>query len=412
MAATYEDVLSAWDKIKSHVKDTSLDKSFSASRICGREIFLKMENEQFTGSFKVRGATNKILSLNAEERTAGVIASSAGNHAQGVALSASNLGISAQIVMPTTAPLIKVNATRDYGAEVISYGQIYDDAYAKAKDIAQTTGRVFIHPYEDEKVIAGQGTVALEIYKKMSDLDCFFIPLGGGGLISGMARVIKKMNPRARVIGVQAELSPSMSKRFAEKKHPGLTQNVNQAEPGRLTITTIADGIAIKKPSDYMLHEYLLPLVDEVVTVNEDEIAQAIFFLIERVKSISEGSGAVGLAACFKYPELLGQKNLAVISGGNIDLNLISKIIEKGLMNKNRLAEIHLIGGDTPGLLAELTQLIAKTGANILQVHHDRNHKGLGLRQARISFVLETNNEEQIQLIKKLMKDSKKVYVE
>lgn len=394
MKVDLKDIQEAKNRINSYTKETELDFSSSSSKHLGQDVFFKFENTQWTGSFKIRGASNKILSLSDSERAKGVIASSAGNHAQGVALSATKAGIKSVICMPENAPLVKVQATRNYGAEVILQGEMVDDSHTLAKKLVQEKGYIYVHPYEDEKVIAGQGTIGLEIMNKMSDLDTVIVPIGGGGLISGMAVAIKSINPNCRVIGVQAEKAPGMKNLF--RKETISTSGKYQ---------TIADGIAIKQPSKVMYDSFISKYVDDVVTVNDDQIADAIVFLLERAKAVSEGAGAVGLAAALHNKIKLGQRNCILISGGNIDLNIVAKIIEKGLTYKGRLFELAVIVDDLPGNLSRLTQVMAQKRANVIEVHHDRVSKGLNLREARIEFVLETTGFEHIEEIKKAVSE-------
>ena len=393
MKVTIEDIRQARQIIKDVIRPTEIDKSHSASNLIGSEVFLKFENTQFTGSFKLRGAYNKIASLTSEEKKRGVIASSAGNHAQGVAYSASKAGVRSVIVMPVIAPLNKVEATKGYGAEVISFGEIVDDATLKARELAQSEGYVFVHPYEDEKIIAGQGTIGLEIMERLPDLDSVLVPIGGGGLISGIATAVKAINPKCRVIGVQTSVASGMSRLFHHQESLILQKR----------ISTIADGIAIKQPSMVMFESFLSKLVDDIVTVSDDEIAEAMVFLLERTKTVTEGAGAAGFAALLSRKLNLGAKTCVVLCGGNIDLNMISKVIEKGQIRKGRLCELSVIVDDLPGTLHRLTQAIAGLGANVLEVHHNRILTGLFLRETRIEFILETKNQGHIEEIKQAL---------
>lgn len=380
MKVSLKEIREAAERLAGVVKHTNLEKSFSASKLLGTEIFFKYENAQLTGSFKIRGAYNKIASLTEKEKKQGVIASSAGNHAQGVAYSAGEAKVKSTIVMPETAPLIKVNATREYGANVVLHGQVYDDAYQKARELAEKEGYQFVHPYEDEKIIAGQGTIGLEIFEQLPTATSVVIPIGGGGLISGVATALKALNPKIKIIGVQSNLAPGMHGFFHK----------SECKSGVKPQATIADGIAIKHPSRVMYESFISKLVDDVVTVSDDEIAEAIFFLIERAKSVSEGSGAAALAAAMYRKIDLGSKPVILISGGNIDLNLVAKVIDQGLIKKGRLVEISVVAGDIPGVLNRITEILAKERANVLQVHHDRADHSLHLREARIDFLVET----------------------
>jgi threonine dehydratase len=390
MKVSLEDIRQAREVIQPLILPTGLEKSISLSKLLGTEAFLKYENQQFTGSFKIRGALNKIASLTPEEKKRGVVASSAGNHAQGVALSATRSNVKSTIVMPKNAPIVKVQATRDYGAEVVLHGDIYDEAYEKARELEKEHGYVFVHPYEDEKIIAGQGTIGLEILEKLPDLESIVVPIGGGGLISGISTVVKALNPKCKIYGVQSDQAPGMERLFHHEK---------PMDPAK-RIATIADGIAIKKPSPKMYESFISQLVDEVVTVTDDEIAEAIVFLIERAKTICEGSGAAGVAALMNRKLNLGTKTCVVLGGGNIDLNIIAKVIHKGLIRKGRLAELAVVVDDMPGNLNRLTKTIADLGGNVLEVHHDRISEGLLLRETKIEFTLETSSQEHVQQIR------------
>lgn len=406
------DIQKSRERLKGIIKETSVDNSFSASQLLGSDVFFKMENEQLTGSFKIRGALSKISSLTSEERERGVVASSAGNHAQGVAYSASRMKVNSKIVMPETAPLIKIDATKGYGAEVVLHGQIYDEAFDKAKEIEMNENRIFVHPYEDEQVIAGQGTIGIELFEKIPDLDTVVVPVGGGGLISGVAVALKTLKPSIKVYGVQSSLASGMEQLFHNKNLPILIPDpsiplsqVNAISP-QLESThgvyrsTIADGIAVKKPSIKMYEHFLKKWVDDIVTVTDEQIAEAIFFLIERAKSIVEGSGAASLAAAMSKKIPLGARTCFILSGGNIDLNLIGKIIDLGLIRKGRLTEVSVVVSDLPGILSQITKLIAQERANIIQVHHDRVERSLQLREARIDFLLETTSHEHIERVR------------
>lgn len=390
MKVLLSDIEKARKVIKGIVRATEIDKSYSASRLIGREVFLKFENTQFTGSFKLRGAYNKISQLSEAEKARGVVASSAGNHAQGVAFSAQKAGVKATIVMPEIAPLIKVEATRGYGAEIILHGEVVDDSTARARELEKEENMVFVHPYEDEQIIAGQGTIGLEIYESLPDVDTVLVPIGGGGLISGIATAIKAKNPRVRVIGVTTEVAKGMSELFHHREF----------NPQAKKISTIADGINIKRPSQRMYDFFISKLVDEVVTVSDDEIAEAIVFLLERAKTVTEGAGAAAMAALLSRKLDLGQKICVVLGGGNIDLNVVSKIIEKGQIRKGRLCELSIVIDDLPGNLLRMTAAIAGERANVLEVHHDRISQGLFLRETKVDFVLETTGPEHIEKIK------------
>ena len=390
LRVSLQDIQKAREVLKGVIKPTDLDRSVSASKLFGSEVFYKFENTQYTGSFKLRGAYNKIFNLTADEKKRGVVASSAGNHAQGVAYSATKLGVRSKIVMPIHAPLVKVSATREYGAEVVFHGEVVDDSHIHAHELEQSEGLVFVHPYQDALVIAGQGTLGLEIIEALPDLDSVIVPIGGGGLISGIATAIKAINPKCRVIGVQSQQAPGMELLFNHKD--------GGTVPAR--ISTIADGIAIKRPSAKMYETFISRLVDEVVTVTDDEIAEAIVFCLEKAKTVLEGAGAAGVAALMNRRLNLGRRTCVLLCGGNIDLNIISKVIEKGQIRKGRLVELSVIVDDLPGNLSRLTQIIASERANIMEVHHDRVSEGLYLRETKIDFVLETTSPDHVQKIR------------
>lgn len=383
------DIQKAHGLLKPIVKCTDLDLSLSASELYGMNVHLKFENTQRTGSFKIRGAYNKIMNLTSEEKARGVVASSAGNHAQGVALSSKLAGVKSTIVMPETAPLNKILATRHYGGEVILKGEIYDDAYEYAKELEKKEGYTFVHPYQDPHVIAGQGTIGLEILSQLPDVDSVIVPIGGGGLISGISLAIKTLKPSCRVFGVQSDQTPGMSQLF-QKQSPELKNK---------RITTIADGIAIKRPSPEMYSEFISKYVDDIVTVSDDDIAEAIVYLIERMKTVTEGSGAAGFAALMKHKLNYGKNTCVLLCGGNIDLNIISKVIERGQIKRGRIAKMSVVVEDMPGNLQRLTQIIANEKANIMEVNHDRVTHGLSLRETRIDFFLETTSFDQIRKI-------------
>lgn len=394
MKVSLDDVLKAKDTIKSVIRKTELVKSDLISESLGAQIFIKLENTQHTGSFKLRGAFNKISSLSESEKKRGVVASSAGNHAQGVAFSARKAGVKCTIVMPLNAPLVKVEATKSFGAEVILHGEIYDDAFEKAKELEKEKGYIFVHPYQDERVIAGQGTLGLELAEDQADLDTVVVPIGGGGLISGIATVMKAKNPKCRIIGVQSDQVDAMA--CLLKGVPSTAKK----------ISTIADGIAVKKPSEEMFASFIKPLVDEIVTVSDDEISEAIVFLLERHKTVAEGAGAAAMAALLAKKFKPSSKTCVVVCGGNIDLNLIEKILERGLIRKGRLTELSVVVDDLPGNLNRLTKVLADNRANILEVHHDRVAMDLGLRQTRINFVVETTSLEHIEKIRAAFREN------
>ena len=352
------------------------------------EVYLKTENLQLTGSFKLRGAYNKIARLSEEEKKKGVVACSAGNHSQGVALAAQRAGLNAVICIPEGAPISKVEATRSYGAEVVLVPGVYDDAYEKALQIASETGRTLIHPFDDDDVIAGQGTIALEILKSLPDMDVCIIPVGGGGLISGMAFAIKALKPSAKVIGVQAAGAASMKKSFDEHKRSCLDR-----------VATIADGIAVKMPGEKTF-DYVSRYVDEIVTVTDDEIASAILSLMEQQKLVAEGAGAVAVAAAMAGKvDLKGKKTVCLVSGGNIDVTILSRVITRGLMMQGRQVYLELEVYDRPKQLAIVSALVAELGANVVSVEHDRKTDSTDLQHCLLRLGLETRNREHIERI-------------
>lgn len=376
-----DQILAARKSIQSKIQETPISTSRSVSERLGTQVFLKLENQQTTGSFKIRGSLNKMLNLSSAELGKGLVASSAGNHAQGVAYAARTVGAQAHVVMPETAPLAKVIATQAYGAEVILRGRVYDEAYAYAKDLAQEKGYTFVHPFEDPLVIAGQGTLGLEVIEAIPDLDSIVLPIGGGGLISGVATAIKARRPQVRVYGVVSASAPGMKQMFKK-------ESVAPPSP----VLTIADGISVKKPSEAMYRDYISKLVTDIVEVTDEEIAESIVYFLERAKTMVEGSGAVVLAGAEKAEWDLGKKCCMVLSGGNIDLNLVSKVIERGLSKRGRLIRVSVIVADRPGSLLKLTNIIAEKGANILDVKHDRVRQGVRLSETAIEFLLETRS--------------------
>lgn len=358
-------------------------------------LWIKAENLQGTGAFKLRGAYNKLSNLTPEEREKGVIAASAGNHAQGVAYSCMKMGIKGTIVMPKTAPLSKIEATRSYGVSVELQGDTFNDAYEYAKNLQEITGAVFIEPFDDPYVIAGQGTIGLEILEKMNDVDTVIVPIGGGGLISGIAAAIKSLRPNCRVIGVQSEHAPSMKESLEQNKMIKLEN-----------VSTIADGIAVKTPGN-LTFELCKQYVDEVVTVSEEEIAAAILTLLEKMKMVAEGAGATSVAAAmFNKIDLENHKCVAVLSGGNIDVNLLSKIIDLGLVKTGRKAVINLNVIDKPGNLSRVIELISQTGANIISVNHNRIQNAILFNQCRVGIIIETNNQDHIDEVMRILKEN------
>ena len=373
---------------RERIKEVAVNTPFSyaphLSQVADAEVFLKKENLQNTGAFKIRGAFNKIASLSEEERDSGVVAASAGNHAQGVAFSANQFGIKAVIIMPESTPLTKVNGVKHYGAEVILRGANYDEAYAYALEYGKENQLTFVHPFEDAEVMAGQGTVALEILESANDLDAILIPVGGGGLIGGMASAIKAKNPHIEVIGVSALGAPAFKNSFDAQKAIDTT-----------TVRTIADGIAVRDTSEITL-ALALEVVDKIISVDDAEIASAILFLLERQKLVVEGAGAVGVAALLhnKLPHLKGKKIAVVLSGGNMDVTLLSVIIEKGLLKSGRKMKVTVTLVDKPGSLMRFTEILQELNANIVHISYDRTSISLDYGDANVTVHMETKGEE------------------
>ena len=391
-----QQIENARERIREVIVDTPFARAPSLSEISGAEVYLKKENLQITGAFKIRGAFNKIASLSDAERANGVIAASAGNHAQGVAFSARHFGCRAVIVMPESTPLTKINGVKHYGADVILAGGNYDEAYAYATRYGKEHGLVFVHPFADDEVIAGQGTVALDILDCDPDLDAVLIPVGGGGLISGMASAIRAINPDIEVIGVSAEGAPALKRSF----------DAGRPEDS-VSVRTIADGIAVRDTSPVTLG-YMLETVDRVISVDDEEIANAILFLLERQKIIVEGAGAVGVAALLhrKLPELEGKKVAVLLSGGNVDVTLLSVIIEKGLLKSHRKMKLTVVLVDRPGSLMALTQLLTDLSANIVHIAFDRASIDLNYGDAYVSIHLETKGAEHQEQIRNVLRSN------
>jgi len=390
-----ETIYKAHERIKETVVETPFAYAPRLSEECGCEIYLKKENLQVTGAFKIRGAYNKIASLTDAERDCGVIAASAGNHAQGVAMAAQMFGIKALIVMPESTPLTKINGVRYYGAEVILAGGNYDEAYAYASTYGNEHGLVFIHPFADAEVMAGQGTIALEMVDAIDDLDAVVIPVGGGGLISGMASAIRALSPKTEVIGVSAAGAPAMRESFEAKRAIDST-----------SVRTIADGIAVRDTSEITLG-HIIECVDRIVSVDDEEIANAILFLLERQKLVVEGAGAAGVAAMLhgKLNDLQGKKVGIVLSGGNVDVTLLSVIIEKGLIKSGRKMKVTVTLVDKPGALMQLTQMLQGLNANIVHIAYDRTSTTLAYGDANVTIHLETKGEEHQTQIRALLKE-------
>lgn len=388
---TLEDVKEARGIIEDAILKTDLLENVRLSEKTGAQVFYKCENLQRTGSFKIRGACNKIAHLTDEEKACGVIASSAGNHAQGVALGAKNAGIKATICMPANAPISKVAATKSYGAEVVLHGTVYDDAYAKAVEIQTQTGATFLHPFDDKDVIAGQGTIGLEIYEQLDgNVDTVLVPIGGGGIIAGIATALKELNPNIKVIGVQTCNIPSMKKSYENGK---ITSAFNDI--------TIADGIAVKTPGS-LTFDIISKLVDDVITVTEEEIAEAILFMMENQKLVSEGAGAVSTAALLseKYKPLAGERVVCVVSGGNVDINTLYRIMSVALKRQGRRISIVAELPDVPGALATLVSIIAKKGGNVLTINQDKLATGKYIKKQTVEVTIETVDFDQINAMK------------
>lgn len=391
---TLRHILEARNAIQNFIHRTPLDHSTTFSSLTGGEIYLKMENLQKTGSFKVRGAANKIVNLSLEDKKNGVLAASAGNHAQGVAMAASRVGIPATIVMPESSPLSKVSATEGYGAKVILSGSVYDDAYQKAMEVQSETGATFIHAFNDLDVMAGQGTIGLEIVEDLPEVDTVIVPIGGGGLIAGIAVALKSLRPNVRIIGVEAAGAPCMLHAI----------QVGKPEPIEQAIT-LADGIAVKCAGDLTYHT-VSHYVDDIVTVEEEEISEAILTLMERSKNIAEGAGAVAIAAALQRKvDLTGHNTVIILSGGNIDVNFLAQIIERGLRRSGRSLNFQTILPDKPGNLEKVLELIAQERGNVVTVEHARYDLRIPLRYARVRITLETQNfDHQHRIIERLGK--------
>ncbi|MCR5353932.1 MAG: threonine ammonia-lyase [Clostridiales bacterium] len=353
------------------------------------KLYLKTENLQVTGSFKLRGAYYKISTLTPEEKKAGIVACSAGNHAQGVALAATKMGIKSTVCMPDGAPISKVEATKALGADVLLVPGTYDDAYTKACELKEETGATFIHPFDDELVIAGQGTIGLEILEQLKDVDAVVVPVGGGGLISGIAYVLKHLKPKVKVYGIQAEKAASM----VESRKNGAPVTID-------SVSTFADGIAVKRPGDTTF-ELINKYVDDMFTVTEDEIAAAILALIEKQKLIAEGAGAVSVAAPLFDKLPIKDKNVvSVISGGNIDVNILSRVITRGLVTAGRMTTLQITLEDKPGQLLGVSSIISKCGGNVISVHHERSDANMPVASCYLKIGMETRDFEQIEEIK------------
>lgn len=379
--------------LKDQVRKTDMILARNLNPKCN--VYLKTENLQATGSFKVRGAAYKMSLLSEEEKARGVVTCSAGNHAQGVALAAAKAGIKSLICLPDGAPISKVEATKAYGADVCLVEGVYDDAHRKALELRDSEGYTFIHPFNDDDVIAGQGTIGLEILDQLNNVDAVVVPIGGGGLISGVAFVIKQLKPDTKVYGVQAQGAPGMFNSIRDGKIETLP-NVN----------TIADGIAVKEPGSKTF-EYVSKYVDEIVTVTEDEIAAAILALMEQRKLVTEGAGAVSVAAVmFDKIPVEGKNVCCILSGGNIDVTILSRVIDRGLLKSGRSLSITITLADKPGQLKDVATIIADLGGNVIQAYHEHGAEGTDINGAYLRLVMETKNEAHKQQILKALRDA------
>ena len=394
MLVTLDDVVAARQRIADHIYVSPCARSETFSRAIGAHGFLKLENLQMTGAYKERGALNKLLTMPPAERAKGLVAASAGNHAQAVAYHAGRLGVAATIVMPEATPLLKVANTRGHGARVVLHGANYEEAYAEARRLEQVEGLTFVHPFDDPAVIAGQGTVGLELLEQVPDLDAVLVPVGGGGLVSGMAVALKARAPHVRVIGVETEMLPCMLASLDE----GRLVTVEAA-------STVADGIAVKRAGEItFLH--VQKLVDEIVTVSEEEIASAILYLLEKEKTVAEGAGAVAVAALLnhKVRGLEGRRVVAMVSGGNIDVNVVARVIERGLVKEGRLVRIVVHLPDKPGQLAKVSGVVANHRANVIEVHHTRafSHR---FGDTTLQLTLETRGLDHVEEILRALRE-------
>lgn len=390
---TIDKIYDASNVLKEVVRHTDMIEAPKLSAKTGCEMYLKTENLQVTGSFKVRGAYYKISQLSEEERSHGVIACSAGNHAQGVALAATHCNTKSIICLPEGAPISKVEATKKYGAEVCMVKGVYDDAYNRAIELRDEKGYTFIHPFDDPDVIAGQGTIGLEIIEQLPDVDAIVVPIGGGGLIAGVSFLVKHLRPKCKIYGVQASGAPSMFNSINDGKIETLP-----------SVNTIADGIKVKTPGD-LTFELCSEYVDGIVTVTDDEVAAAILALMENQKLVSEGAGAVPVAAVMfdKIPEIKGKKVCCVVSGGNIDVNILSRVIERGLKMNGRTANITIALSDKPGQLATVSALIAEEGANVVSVSYSSTDLDMNITDCFLNLSIETRDFEHIEQIKQAL---------
>ncbi len=388
------EVQAARERVRESVYLSPCARTETLSRLAGVSAFLKLENLQMTGAYKERGALNKLLTLGPAERARGLIAASAGNHAQAVAYHAGRLGVSATIVMPETTPIMKVANTRGHGARVVLAGSNYDEAYSEARRLEREEGLTFVHPFDDEAIIAGQGTLGLEVMEQVPGLDAILVPVGGGGLVSGVAAAVKGLDRSVKVFGVEAEVLACMQA---------------AVEAGELVTleaaSTLADGIAVKRAGE-ITFEHVQSLVDDIVTVSEEEIASAILYLLEKEKTVAEGAGAVGVAALMHHRlrDLAGKRVVAVVSGGNIDVNVVARVIERGLVKDGRLVRISVALLDKPGQLARVSSIVASHRANVIEVHHTRAFASR-FGDTTLQLTLETRGPEQVQEILQALRE-------
>lgn len=387
-----ETIIEARERIKDVIKATPLIYSKVFSEECDNEVYIKPENLQVTGAFKIRGAYNKMCQLTKEEKERGVVAASAGNHAQGVAFAAEKLGIKTTIVMPAQTPLIKVEATKSYGVEVVLYGDCYDDAHAKAMEICQAEGRVLVHPFDDKAVIAGQGTIALEILEELKDVDVVVVPVGGGGLISGIACAIKSVNPEIIVVGVEPKGAQTLNYSLRKNKVSELS-----------SVSTIAEGVAVKRPGQHTF-DYVKQYVDEMIVVSDVDVLEAFLLMVEKEKLVAENAGVLSLAALRKLP-YRNKKIVSIVSGGNIDVVTISEMINRGLISRGRLfcfsVELH----DTPGELLKISTIMAEHNANVVKLDHNQFKTLDRFKHVQLEITLETNGLAHVAEIKKALND-------
>lgn len=385
-------IIDAKENVKKVIKPTPLIYSQVFSSECDNEVYIKPENLQVTGAFKIRGAYNKMSQLTEEERAKGVVAASAGNHAQGVAFAAKELGVKTTIVMPEQTPLIKVEATKSYGVDVVLHGDCYDDSYAKAMEICEAEGKVLVHPFDDELVIAGQGTIGLEILEELEDVDVVVVPVGGGGLISGIACAIKESNPDVIVVGVEPKGAQTLNYSLRKNKVSELS-----------SVSTIAEGVAVKRPGEQTF-DYVKQYVDEMIVVSDVDVLEAFLLMVEKEKLVAENAGVLSLAALRKLP-YRNKKIVSIVSGGNIDVVTISEMINRGLISRGRLfcfsVELH----DTPGELLKISQILAEHNANVIKLDHNQFKTLDRFMHVQLEITLETNGHEHVAEIKKALHD-------